>query len=382
MGPSGSAIVDPAAIPVRNAWHLLLYAWDLARWGERWRLAAETAPNLLGLLGRVLVEATQELQRRRLASAHQVTVQEIPGLRGRIDFGASLRRRSFDAGRAVCAFPEMSVDTPKNRIIKGTLERLLTDERVGAGAHSYQVQALRHDIRAVLDKMDDVTAVRPSAAELLTVRLGRNDERYQLPMAVCGLILGSEMPKEDEGDRALAALLRDEIRFSDLFERFVRNFLKHSLPGAVVTSEVLSWHDELGSSFVPSMRTDVTIEWAVPERRLVIDAKYYGKTLAARYGNLPKFHSTHLYQLYAYLRTQEHRGGTYRDAGGMLLYPTTSSTLRETMRVQGHEIRVATLDLSRPWAEIEQELLGLVEPTRLRGGDRMAPQDVTDGAET
>jgi hypothetical protein len=31
------------------------------------------------------------------------------------------------------------------------------------------------------------------------------------------------------------------------------------------------------------------------------------------------------------------------------------------MRVQGHEIRVRTIDLALPWPELEQELLHLLE---------------------
>jgi 5-methylcytosine-specific restriction enzyme subunit McrC len=128
-----------------------------------------------------------------------------------------------------------------------------------------------------------------------------------------------------------------------------------------VTSETLSWHDEIGSALVPQMRTDVSIEWAGAQtRRLVLDTKYYGKTLSHRFANVEKFHSAHLYQLYAYLRTQEHRGEQYMNCPGLLLYPTTSGRIDQRMRVQGHEIRVATLDLAQPWVDIERDLLALV----------------------
>lgn len=359
-GKMASAVVDPAAIPVANAWYLLLYAWDLAKWADRWRSAAETAPSLLGLMARVLAEATEELLRTRLARSLHRCHREIPGVRGRIDFSRSLRRRSFDVGRTVCAFNEISVDSPKNRVIKGTLERLLRDERLAAGASTGQVEALRHRLFDIVQAMDGVSSMRVSVADVSTLQLGRNDAAYELPIAVCGLILGSEIPREADGDRALAALLRDQVRFSELFERFVRNFLRHTLKDAEVASEVLTWPDEAGSGFLPVMRTDVTVEWSEPPRRLVLDTKYYGSAVVSRYGSVDKFHSTHLYQLYAYLRTQEHRGAVYQGARGMLLYPTTSSALRERMRVQGHQIEIATVDLAKPWAEIEKELLQTV----------------------
>jgi 5-methylcytosine-specific restriction enzyme subunit McrC len=365
MSLSQSLAVDPNAIPIRNAWHLLLYAWDLAKWKDRWDTAAETAPNLLGLLARILVDSMAEMMRRQLSRGHQMTVREVPGIRGRIDFTTSLRRMTFNVGRTVCVFSELSVDTPRNRLIRGTLERLFTDDRIGFGANTAYIQALRHDIWAVLERMHGVSSVSVSLADVRKVRLGRNDVSYQLPMAVCHLILSSEIPTQDQGDHAMTALLKDEIRFSELFERFVRNFLRYSLADATVTSEALSWHDEIGSALVPQMRTDVSIEWTgARARRLVLDTKYYGKTLSRRFGNVEKFHSSHLYQLYAYLRTQEHRGARFMNCPGLLLYPTTSVRVDQRMRVQGHEIRVATVDLAQPWADIERALLAIVDEVR------------------
>lgn len=357
MLSSADVVVDAGKIPVRNAWYLLLYAWDLARWKDQWASDAESAPNLLGLLARVLVDSTRDLLRRRLSQAHHVATREINGIRGHINFSTTLKRMSFISGRAVCAFPELTVDTDRNRVIKATLVRLLTDRRVEAGSSQEHVLALRHDIHALLGRLDDVSTVRIHPADVNSIRLGRNDDSYRLPIEMCRLISRREMPTEAPGDQLMRALLRDEIVFSTLFERFVRTFLTQAMPNASVTSESLLWHDELGSRYAPQMRTDITIERKNPDARLVIDTKYYAKTLSSRYESVEKFHSAHLYQLYAYLRTQEHRGDTYRRCHGVLIYPTTSATIDETMRVQGHDIRIATIDLAKPWSDIEHGLL-------------------------
>ena len=74
----------------------------------------------------------------------------------------------------------------------------------------------------------------------------------------------------------------------------------------------------------------------------------------------PKFKSENLYQLYAYLRTQEHLTKAHRAAEGLLLYPATTHDLTESIVVQGHRIRVATVDLSEKWENIEARLLALV----------------------
>jgi len=198
-------------------------------------------------------------------------------------------------------------------------------------------------------------------ADFSRLQLGRNDRDYALPIAICALIRRLEMPTEEAGDHVLTALLRDEITFHSLFERFVRNFYRLTLKDHEVARQNLDWHDELGCSFVPSMQTDITIvEKLPPYRRLIIDTKYSTTTLAATPHGGAKFKSENLYQLYAYLRTQEQESEAHRCAQGMLLYPTTSKDLNEAMSVQGHRICVATVNLSKEWETIEARLLALV----------------------
>lgn len=354
-------VVEPGAVPVRNAWCLLLYAWDMAQWRGRWDGAAESTTNLRGLLARVLVDCTQQLLRRQLGRAYSRASAEIQGIRGRVDFGPSLRKLSFESGRAVCIYPELSVDTPRNRILRSTLDRLLRDESLDVGAEPDDVKALRHGLRAAVRAMEGVKLQPVQASDFSRLRLGRNDGAYSLPLAICRLLARHESPSEEAGASLFTGLLRDQVAFDELFESFVRNFYRFHRSDARVGRQDLSWFDEIGSPFVPRMRTDITVEWGEPiHRRLVIDTKYYGSALATRFENTEKFHSTNLYQLYAYLRTQEHRGPAYREAGGMLLYPVTKRRLDERMRVQGHEIRVRTIDLASPWPELEQELLHLL----------------------
>lgn len=348
------------AISVRNAWHMLLYAWDMAAWRGSFKGAVENSPSLLSLLGRVLVEASEPLLRRQLGRQHHERRESIQGIRGRIDFGQSLKRLEFESGRATCTFSELDVDTPRNRILRATLERLIGEPRLHVGANA-QIEDLRHQLRSAVRRMDGVSRVRLSSVDFTRLALGRNDNAYKLPLAICELIYSLQLPTQNAGD-TLLALLADEVRFALLFENFVRNFYRHHYAHQLtVHRERLSWGDTLNNPFVPSMNTDITIETkALPNRRLIIDTKYYSKTLEQGPFGSPKFKTENLYQIYAYLRTQEDRGPRFRDAEGLLLYPTTQHHLDEAMDVQGHRIRVATVDLAAPWAQIEERLHELI----------------------
>ncbi|MGA7742437.1 MAG: hypothetical protein WBV96_22055 [Polyangia bacterium] len=340
---------------------MLLYAWDMAHWRGAARVKAEDAPNLLGLLAWVLVESTQQLLRQQLGRAHRQTTAEIQGIRGRLDFGASLRRRAFDAGRAVCRFPELSVDTLKNRIVRSSMKALVRDPRLAPGADNSRVGQLRHDLDAAVQAMEGVTIIKVSGADFAQLQLGRSELAYRLPLKICELIYEMQMPSETEGDAFLTALVRDEMKMNELFEAFVRNFYRYHLDGHDVRSEALGWPTAEATDHMPGMVTDITIsDRRPPHQRTVIDTKFYGSALGINRFGQAKFHSANLYQLYAYLRTQEGRGDSYRTARGMLIYPTTDLELDVPFHLQGHHVRIVTLNLTAPWVEIASRLLGWV----------------------
>jgi 5-methylcytosine-specific restriction enzyme subunit McrC len=110
---------------------------------------------------------------------------------------------------------------------------------------------------------------------------------------------------------------------------------------------------------VPIMKTDVTIVW--PERKLILDCKYYQEALVSRYDAL-RFRSGNLYQLNAYLTNQATIPG-WESVEGMLLYPTNGHSLDQSFTLHGrHRIRIATLDLAMKWPDIEKKLLSLLAP--------------------
>jgi 5-methylcytosine-specific restriction enzyme subunit McrC len=356
ISSSSADLYEGRQIQIRNIWFLLLYAWDMAAWRGRWSGAVENSPSLFGLLARILAASTRELLHYQLGRSYCDQSRTIAGLRGRVHFARSLKQRTFERGAAHCCFSELNVDSLKNRILKFTLQRLATEPRLRHGKPDEEVN-LRHELRSVVRQLELVTLTQITPADFSRLQLSRNDQRYILPLSICAMVLRLEMPTDVTGDQALAALLRDEITFHRLFENFVRNFYKLHLVEYRVESERLDWHEELGSEFLPIMQTDVTLtRRAPPCRRLVIDTKYSIRTLSDR----GSFKSDNLYQIYAYLRTQEHRSAAHLDAEGMLLYPTTTQDLDENILVQGHRIRIATVNLSAHWEEIESRLLALI----------------------
>ena len=309
---------------------MLIYAWDLTSWREIARFASEPSPNLSGLLGRVLVDSTRTLLQHQLGREYVKRTTAIPGIRGRIRFGSSLRFIGNKESKLVCEFNALDIDTPRNRIIRSTLHQLANDKRVENYSEGLAPQLI-HDIRELNRDMDGVTLTNISNAQFAILQLGRNDRHYVLPLKICALIHQLRMPEESAGTNPLAKLLRDEDCFAGLFERFVRNFYSHHIGDKYeVKSEGLKWPGSTSSQYMPMMRTDISIIGRrPPHERLIIDTKYYRDALTSNRGGPLKFKTENLYQIYAYLRTQEGEGENYRNARGMLLYPTVDYELKD-----------------------------------------------------
>ena len=97
-------------------------------------------------------------------------------------------------------------------------------------------------------------------------------------------------------------------------------------------------------------------------RRIVIDTKFTSILTRGWYRD-ETLRSDYLFQIYAYLRSQAGRGDPIADrAEGLLLHPSVGETVDETVAIQGHPIRFATVDLSAPSLTIRQQLLMVVEP--------------------
>jgi 5-methylcytosine-specific restriction enzyme subunit McrC len=177
---------------------------------------------------------------------------------------------------------------------------------------------------------------------------------------VCGLLWRSKMPLETLGAKATPFLDHTSMTLYDVFEKFVANFYRSRLKGWTVRSQVpMSWNAERDSLFLPGLKLDLRLQHQKSARLVMLDTKFTASSMVvSRMGN-KVFNSEHLYQLYAYLRSQEELSEVQRNATGILLYPRVQEELDETIILQSHPIRVVTIDLAQPWRDVEKKLLDL-----------------------
>jgi len=105
------------------------------------------------------------------------------------------------------------------------------------------------------------------------------------------------------------------------------------------------------------MRTDIILDHPVAERRIVIDTKFNSVVTRGWYRE-ESLRSGYVYQIYAYLRSQEGNGDPLAEkASGLLLHPSLGDMVNEAVMIQNHEIRFATVDLGATAKEIREQLL-------------------------
>jgi 5-methylcytosine-specific restriction enzyme subunit McrC len=180
------------------------------------------------------------------------------------------------------------------------------------------------------------------------------------------------LPTESAGMNALPLPDREETWVRRLFEKAVGGFYDVVLSPrgwSVSCGRALSWQIEWKTGRVdeilPTMRTDIVLDYPATETRIIIDTKFTS-ILTASWHRDESLRSGHLYQIYAYLRSQTGKGDRLADcAQGVLLHPSTGQMLDESVVIQGHRIRFATVDLASSAAEIRAQLLGLCDSPRL-----------------
>jgi 5-methylcytosine-specific restriction enzyme subunit McrC len=361
MAPSQNSVsFTEYGIPIRNLWHMLLYAWNEASMLNQISMGeVENAPTLDALLALVLIKFLQQRMRIGLGQGYMDTSKRMRAVHGRVHFTTTMLDQVIRNGEVECDFQQYSVNEPRNRIIRSTLARLV---QAGAfGADEKQAESLRHRLRWLVRNLEGVELVELNVESIRRLIVGQNENDYRLMLSICELIVTRQMPLEVEGTHPLPRLDRDMLILHRIYERFVANFYRmHLKDWAVNAQKRLDWHAQDANEHLPSMIPDLILQEQATGKMIILDTKFTANSLLENQWGKPVHDSSHLYQLYAYLRSQEELSAGYRTADGILLYPAVNSHLSERIQLQDHMIRIESVNLAAHWEEIEHQLLEIM----------------------
>ena len=370
MNQASWSVATVGRIPVRNLWLLMLYASRLYReLPSSSRFAAEENPDdIPNLVAEILTRAVERRLRRNLSSEFHRRQADLTRVRGRIDALRTERRHLLQQGRIACSFDELTTDTPRNRFVRAALNQLTRS------VNQSQLRGRCRTVAAALERAGvgtDSSGVPGLRGARSIIAVGRTNTEDRQMLAAAELAFNLRLPTEDPGQLRLSAPDRNEYWARRLFEAAVGGFYDTVLSPQgwlVRTGTVMNWQVESPTAgieqILPRMKTDIVLE-SPDDRtgegtsRVVIDTKFTNVVGTGQFGN-PTLRSGYIYQIYAYLRSQERQADPLSlTTSGMLLHPSVGEDIDESATIQCHRMRFATVDLAADSLAIRNRLLEL-----------------------
>ena len=377
--------------PILNVYYLLCYAWGRVQERDTARLATLGGLSTVhDLLGKVLAGGVNHLFRRGIDRGYVERREDLAGIRGKLAVSETAKRALRARARVACDFEELSVDILPNRILRSSLHGLLRRGVTMDGRDALD-RRVRADVRSAYRRLDGISRTRLQRNTFGQVQLGGNRRLYHFLLSVCRLLYESSLVDETTGRTTFRDFRRDEATMWALFEEFVTGFYQREQRiyrvnpgGRRIQWDDPGWATDADRDRIPVMDADVILE--SPERRIILDTKYYSNALARGRGRAAgigigpasgigtgsttgvrsasgtgKLHSGNLYQLLAYVRNRQATRPDGPPHEGILLYPQVGDeALRADVRLEGFRIQARTVDLARDWRLIHEEMLETV----------------------
>ena len=349
-------------IPVRNLWLLMLYASRLMRFVDTGKRAIEENPDdIPNLVAELLARIVERRIKRNLSFGYHIKQATLNRVRGKIDLLVTESHQLLERGVVSCCFDYLTVNTPRNCYVRAALDSI---------AHIVNDIELGHRCTHLANSLKKlgVIGTKPSRFEIGTDRYSRNDKDDQFMVNVAHLAFDLSLPTEQFGNKALPIPSREITWIRHLYEQAIGGFYDVVLAPEgwrVYTGRYLRWPVGMKSlkidDILPSMQTDIILDKPFSGGRIVIDTKFNSIFTTGRFRE-ESLRSGYLYQIYTYLRTQEENNDILsKNASGLLLHPSIGNMFDESVFIQGHLIRFATVDLGASAIDIRKQLLSIVK---------------------
>lgn len=338
-------------IPVQNVYYMLSYAFRVLREQGYKRMETEPFSNIGELCAAILTKGIAIQLKRGLGKEYIPQTDTMSAIRGKIDLTESMKTRTMLKRQMVCEYDAFSVNTYMNQVLKTTLELLLRSDLS---------KSRKKEIRKLLIFFSEVDELNIHHINW-NFQYNRTNQTYQMLISICYLIVKGLLQTNSDGTKKIIDVM-DEQRMSRLYEKFLFEYFKQEHPHVKTTAPQIPWQlDDDMNTMLPLMQADIMLE--KDGNLLIIDAKYYAKTLQTHY-DVHKLHSGNLYQIFTYVKNKaSQQNGAVQNVSGMLLYAKTDEmTLPDhTYRMSGNQISAKTLNLDCSFEEIANQLDAIVE---------------------
>lgn len=347
-------MTNDKGIFIKNIYYMLTYAFQILKQKNYEKVAAEEFDDVQDLFAAILAKGIGQQLKQGLHKEYVTKKDTLPLMRGKLDVYETIIQQTQRKMILACEYDELSVNNTFNQILKTTVSILVRAPGVK--------NVRKADLKKIILFFNEVDVIDPIKIRWDMLKYQRNNKNYEMLINVCYFVLNGMLQTTEKGSFKM-------VNFSDehmhkLYEKFVLEYFKrhHSYLTEVRPAQV-RWNlppdtDERMIRFLPIMQTDIFLRYK--EQVLIIDTKYYGKTMQMQYDKAT-LHSGNIYQIFTYVKNQDTAG--FGNVSGMLLYAKTDEAITPDCRfvMGGNRISVKTLDLSKDFKQIMEQLDQIAE---------------------
>jgi 5-methylcytosine-specific restriction enzyme subunit McrC len=346
-------MIKDKSIFIKNIYYMLSYAFTTLKQGGYEDIATEDFENVHNLFAAILAKGIGRQLKHGLYREYLNRKENAAIVRGKINMPGTIKNRLARKRVVACEYDELSENNLLNQILKTTVVLLLKHAKVD--------QEYKSDLKKEMLFFSNVDTVDPTAIRWSTVRFQRNNDTYRMLIGLCQLVIEGMLLTTDAGEHKLASFI-DEQCMNRLYERFILEYYTKECPQVIATASQIPWalDDGIGT-MLPVMQSDIMLVYK--NKTLIIDAKYYRRTMQTRY-DVHTLHSSNLYQIFTYVKNKDMQFESKPQVvSGMLLYAATDEAIQpdNSYKMSGNRISVKTLDLNRDFSQIATQLNAIVE---------------------
>lgn len=347
-------MISDKGIFIKNIYYMLTYAFQVLKQSNYNEVASEEFENIQDLFAAILAKGIAQQLKQGLYREYVTEHEDLSVLRGKLDIYGTISNKLQRKQQLSCEFDELSENNVYNQILKTTAFFLLKEDSV-----KYERRTALKKVMLFFDSIDDL---EPAAIQWNTLRFQRNNQSYRMLLSICYFVLDGLLQTTEKGEYKMVTFSDEHM--ARLFEKFVLEFYRHHHTYlSEVKAAQVKWFldddvDENVIQFLPVMQTDITLRYK--EKILIIDTKYYSRTMQLRYDSTT-LHSNNLYQIFTYVKN--HDAENTGNVSGMVLYAKTDEAVTPDCEFSmgGNRISVKTLDLNTDFAEIAKQLDKIAE---------------------
>lgn len=345
-------MIKDKSIYIKNIYYMLSYAFQILRQSNYEEILSEKFDVIQDLFAAILAKGIAKQLKQGLHREYINKHETLTVMRGKLDMPETIRNRLQHKQKLACEFDELSENNLFNQILKTTIHYLIQDDGV------------KVDRKAALKKLlvffDGITLLLPSEIQWGRLHYQKNNRNYELLINICYFVLDGMLQTTDKGNYKMMAF--SDKHMARLYEKFILEYYHHHHKYlSEVKAAQIKWDlkgENAGSMirFLPVMQTDISLR--LKEKTLIIDAKYYGRTMQKQYDK-QTLHSANIYQIFTYVKNLD-KGNT-GNVAGILLYAKTDEAITPDcmFNIGGNQIGAKTLDLNVDFKSIKAQLDGL-----------------------